>query len=112
MMRSHRPSARGIAVFAFTIGVFVIAGLGFAYKMAEFALTIARDDIEGFGAVAVSIYLIGMIPIVFITLWAVVTGRFRDIERPKHRLFELDDEIERGGGMAFTVEAHTSTRRT
>jgi nitrogen fixation-related uncharacterized protein len=104
-MATHRLSARGVAVFAFTIGVFVIAGLGFAYKMTEFALTIARDDVEGFGAVAVSIYLIGMIPIVFVTLWAVVTGRFRDIERPKHRMLELDDEIERGGGMRYAVES-------
>ena len=103
-MATSRLTARGVAVFGFTIGVFVIAGLGFAYKMAEFALTIARDDVEGFGAVAVSIYLIGMMPIVFVTLWAVVTGRFRDVERPKHRMLELDDEIERGGGMRYVVE--------
>lgn len=110
-MAAHRLTTRGVAVFAFTIGVFVIAGLGFSYKMAEFALTIARDDVEGFGAVAISIYLIGMIPIVFVTLWAVVTGRFRDIERPKHRMLELDDEIERGGGMRFAVEADVPARR-
>ena len=106
-----RLSARSVAVFAFTIGVFVIAGLGFAYKMAEFALTISRDDVEGFGAVAVLLYLIGMAPILFITLWAVVTGRFRDIERPKQRMFELDEEIERGGGMLYAVETPASGRR-
>jgi nitrogen fixation-related uncharacterized protein len=55
--------------------------------------------VEGFGAVAVSTYLIGMVPIVFLTLWAVMTGRFRDIERPKVRLLELDREIERGGEL-------------
>lgn len=101
---TNRLSARGVIIFAFAIGVFVIAGLGFAYKMAEFAVTISRDEIEGFGAVAVSIYLVGMIPIVFVTLWAVATGRFRDIERPKIRMFELHDEIERGGGMRYAVE--------
>jgi hypothetical protein len=110
-MTQTRLTARGVAVFAFTVGVFVVAGLGFAYKMAEFAVTIARDEVEGFGAVAVSIYLIGMIPIVFVTLWAVVTGRFRDIERPKYRLFELDDEIERGGGMRYRVGAPAAARR-
>jgi hypothetical protein len=87
-------------VFAFAIAVMVIAGAGFIYKMTEFALTIARDDVEGFGAVAVATYLIGMLPIVFITLWAVLSGRFRDIERPKYRVLELDREIERGGELA------------
>ena len=92
-------SARSAVVFGFAIVVMVVAGTSFVYKMTEFALTIARDDVEGFGAVAVATYLIGMLPIVCITLWAVLTGKFRDIERPKFRLLELDREIERGGEL-------------
>ena len=99
-MSTERLSTRGLVVFAFAVVVMVVAGLGFAYKMTEFALTIVEDEVEGFGAVAVATYLIGMVPIVLVTLWAVVTGRFRDIERPKLRLFELDAEIERGGELA------------
>ncbi len=95
---------RGLIVFGAAIVVFVVAGFGFTYRMATFAMTIANGDGEGFGAIAVSIYLIGMVPILFVTLWAVVTGRFRDIERPKHRLFELNDAIERGGGNRFVVD--------
>jgi hypothetical protein len=90
---------RSIVVFAFAVVVMVVAGASFVYKMTEFALTIARDDVEGFGAVAVATYLIGMLPIVFVTLWAVLSGKFSDIERPKLRLFELDREIERGGEL-------------
>ena len=90
---------RNIVVVGFAVVVLVIAGLGFVFKMSEFATTIVKDDIEGFGTVAVGIYLIGMVPIVFLTLWAVMTGRFRDIERPKLRLLELDREIERGGEL-------------
>jgi hypothetical protein len=94
---------RTIVVFAFAIIVMVVAGTSFIYKMTEFAATIARDDIQGFGAVAVATYLIGMLPIVFVTLWAVATGKFADIERPKVRLFELDREIERGGELSRSV---------
>ena len=90
---------RKAIVFALAIGVMIVAGGAFVYKMTEFALTIARDDVEGFGAVAVATYLIGMLPIVFVTLWAVATGRFSDVEGPKFRLFELDREIERGGEL-------------
>lgn len=104
MTTMARPSLRTVAVVGFAVAVLVVAGLGFVYKMTEFAQTIVKDDVEGFGAVAVSIYLIGMVPIVFLTLWAVLTGRFRDIERPKFRLLELDREIERGGGALYTVE--------
>jgi hypothetical protein len=93
-------SSKGLLVFAFAVAVMVVAGLGFAYKMTEFAVTIARDEVEGFGAVAVATYLVGMVPIVLVTLWAVLVGKFRDIERPKLRLFELDAEIERGGELA------------
>jgi hypothetical protein len=88
-----------MVVFAFAIAVMVIAGASFVYKMTEFAVTIVRDDVEGFGAVAVATYLVGMLPLVFVTAWAVLTGKFRDIERPKFRLLELDREIERGGEL-------------
>jgi nitrogen fixation-related uncharacterized protein len=98
-MKGERMTARGIVVFAFAVIVMVIAGGAFVYKMAEFAMTIVKDDVEGFGAVAVATYLIGMLPIVFVTLWAVLSGKFRDIERPKFRLLELDREIERGGEL-------------
>ncbi len=81
-------------VFAFAIAVFLVAGLGFAYKMAEFAVTMVEDEIAGFGAVAVGTYLVGMVPIVCVTLWAVLTGRFRDIEAPKLRMLELQDELD------------------
>jgi hypothetical protein len=87
-------SAKSVVVFAFAIIVLVIAGTSFVYKMTEFAVTMADDEVAGFGAVAVGTYLIGMLPIVFVTLWAVLTGRFRDIEAPKLRMLELDREIE------------------
>ena len=92
-------SGRSIVVFAFAVVVMVVAGSSFVYKMTEFAATIARDDVQGFGAVAVATYLIGMLPIVFVTLWAIFSGKFADVERPKLRLFELDREIERGGEL-------------
>ena len=90
---------RTIVVFAFAIVVMVVAGTSFIYKMTEFAATIPRDDVQGFGAVAVATYLIGMLPH---RLRDPVGGGDRevpDIERPKLRMFELDREIERGGEL-------------
>jgi hypothetical protein len=93
MKRSMR---RKLVEITLTAGVCVIAGLGFTYKMSEFAVTIVKDEIQGFGVVAVATYLIGMVPMLFLMLWAVMTGKFRDLEATKQRLFELDAEIERG----------------
>jgi len=91
---------RRLTVFAFAVVVMGVAGLAFTYKMAEFTMTMVHDEIAGFGVVAVATYLIGMLPIVFVTLWAVFSGKFSDVEAPKLRLFELDREIERGGELA------------
>jgi hypothetical protein len=96
---STERAVRNAAVIGFAVAVLLVAGVGFIYKMTEFAATIANDEVEGFGALAVGTYLIGVVPIVFLTLWAVFTGKFRDIERPKFRMFELDREIERGGEL-------------
>jgi hypothetical protein len=90
-----RASGKMLVVFGLTIAVMVVAGFAFVYKMTEFAFTIAEDEVSGFGAVAVATYLIGMLPILFLTLWAVLTGRFRDIERPKYRMLELNEELDR-----------------
>lgn len=95
----NRLGARALVVFAFAIAVMAIAGLGFVYKMTEFVVTISQDDVAGFGVAAVATYLIGMLPLVFLTLWGVLSGKFRDIEQPKFRVLELDREIERGGEL-------------
>ncbi len=92
---------RKIVQIAFAAAVLVFAGMGFVYKMSEFAATIVKDDIEGFGAVAVGIYLTGVVPLLFLTLWAIMSGRFRDIARPKYRMLEMDREIEASGGGGF-----------
>ena len=91
---------RSMIVFVLAIGVMVFAGGAFVVKMFEFAMTMAGDEMVGFGAVAVTTYLIGMLPLLLIMLWAVTTGRFSDVEGPKRRMLELDREIERGGELA------------
>ena len=91
---------RNVILFAMAVGVMVVAGGAFLAKMFEFVMTMSGDEVAGFGAVAVTTYLMGMLPLLLLMLWAVTTGRFRDIEAPKLRLFDLDREIERGGELA------------
>jgi len=101
--RSAEDRRRTIVQVAFATAVLVIAGLGFVYKMSEFASTIIKDEVEGFGAVAIGVYLTGVLPLLFLTLWAILSGRFRDIEQPKFRMLEMDREIEASGEGGFHV---------
>jgi uncharacterized membrane protein YhaH (DUF805 family) len=96
----ERLSTRGLILFTMTVLVMVVAGGAFVHKMFEFVLTIERGDVQGFGAVSIATYLLGMLPLLFLTLWAVLSGRLRDVERPKFRMLELDALIERGGEIA------------
>lgn len=88
---------RTVIVAALAFGVLMVAGGAFINKMFEFIMTMSGPEVAGFGAVALSTYLMGMVPLLFLTLWAATTGRFRDMEAPKLRMLELDREIERGG---------------
>ena len=90
---------RSFVVIGFAVGVLVFAGVGFVFKMTEFAMTMVKGDLDGFGAAAIGIYLLGILPMILLNLWAVLTGRFRHIEGQKYRMFELDEQIEREGNV-------------
>jgi nitrogen fixation-related uncharacterized protein len=90
------PRVRTWFLVAFGTAVVVLAGGGLIYKLTEFGMTIIKDDISGFGVVALAVYFTGMSPILFLTLWGICAGHFHDIEGPKYRMLELDDAIERG----------------
>lgn len=92
-------SAKWRVIFALSVAVLALGGLGFIYKITEFARTIAEDDVEGFGVISVTTYLVGVLAIFFVTIWAILKGHFRNIEQPKYRMLELDEEIERMGNV-------------
>ncbi len=95
-----------LAIFVAMIVAMIVAGLGFVYKMIEFAFTIGGTEVAGFGAVAIGTYLLGMLPLVFLTLWAVVSGQFRDIERPKYRMLEIQAELDGWGRPGRRIARH------
>jgi hypothetical protein len=90
------PNKRTWFLAAFAAAVVLLGGFGMVYKMTEFTMTIVKDDVAGFGVVALAVYFTGMLPLLFLTLWGICAGHFRDIERPKYRMLELDREIETG----------------
>ena len=87
------------AILSLTILVVLIGGFGFLYKIIEFAQTYVKDDLRSFGAISVVSYFLGVLGILFFTLWGVFKGHFKNIEKPKYRMLELDEEIDKMGNV-------------
>ncbi|MFQ5770556.1 MAG: cbb3-type cytochrome oxidase assembly protein [bacterium] len=58
-----------------------------------------KDDLKSFGAISVVSYFVGILGILFFTLWGIFKGHFKNIERPKYRMLELDEEIDKMGNV-------------
>ncbi|MFQ5752172.1 MAG: hypothetical protein ACE5HI_09270 [bacterium] len=86
-------------IFSVSILVVLLGGFGFLYKIIEFARTYLKDDLKSFGAISVVSYFVGILGILFFTLWGIFKGHFKNIERPKYRMLELDEEIDKMGNV-------------
>ena len=90
--------------------VLLVAATAFIYKITEFSMTIVRDGLEGFGIVAIATYLVGLVGLLLLNMWALSRGYFKDIEAPKFRLLEMEadyDRIERETGHSPRVSCRT-----
>jgi hypothetical protein len=105
--RTDRPF-RGVHVF-FVVAV-ACAGAMFTYKLFQFLQTIKRDELAGFAFDPILTYAFVAIGFLFLLAWAYLSGQFRDVERPKHELFERIAAQERAEALA-DGRAHAEERR-
>lgn len=92
-------------VFYFSILVVLMAGGAFLFKLVEFTLTFTKlasstpealnaDPTLRFAIQPVITYLIVAAGFACLFFWAYLTGQFRNIEGPKFRMLEMQDEID------------------
>lgn len=92
-------------VFYFSILVVLMAGSAFLFKLVEFTLTFTKlasstpealnaDPTLRFAIQPVITYLIVAAGFACLFFWAYLTGQFRNIEGPKFRMLEMQDEID------------------
>ncbi len=101
--RSNDPAASPRArvfLWAFSVAMVVTAGGAFIFKLCDFYITATT---QGPGALAsflipVLNYLIVALGFACLFLWAYFSGQFRDIEAPKYRMLEMQQEIDGEGG--------------
>ena len=85
-----RPKNKILTVFQWS--VIIIAGSGFTYKFIEFTYSIVKtgNDIVQFAITPIIMYVLVAIGFFSLFLWTVLRGDYKDIERPKFRLFERE----------------------
>lgn len=107
--REPQPLSRGKRRFLwiFSIAMVVTAGSAFIIKLIEFIyeFSAASNTVPGgegmrhgfFFAVSPLItYLIVAAGFACLFAWAYFSGQFRDVEAPKYRMLDMQDEIDRG----------------
>lgn len=82
----------------FILGAWVILGVTFAsltfsYKVIEFVKTVPRGEVAGFAAIQVITYLLIAIGFFFLFLWSFLKGDFKDMEKAKYRVLEMEEKM-------------------
>jgi hypothetical protein len=85
------------AIWIAMIGGIAAAGVAFAYKVAEFLFTLGSTEVQGFADVPVTIYFIVAAGWLLLLVWCFLTGKFKDVERAKYEMLEMEAEYERRG---------------
>jgi len=96
--RRNRGKRAPLWVIIFLVMTIVLAGLGFLLKLIEFISSWMQSDGTDFAIAPVAAYLAMAGGFICLFIWAWRKGQFRDIEAPKYRMLELQEEIDARGG--------------
>jgi len=91
-VRSSRTKI--VTVVIMTVIIVLPAAYGFAERMLEFIRTYASTDGGGFAIVPILNYTLVSAGFIFLLVWAVAHGMFRDIEKPKYTMLEQEDRLD------------------
>ena len=99
MIRDERPPSRGTRRFLwiFSVVMVLIAGSAFIFKLIEFFLTATREGPAAMGSFLIPVlnYLLVAAGFLLLFLWAYFSGQFRDLEAPKYRMLEMQEQFDR-----------------
>lgn len=90
------PRARRF-LWAFSVVMVLTAGSAFVFKLIEFIVTATTRGPDALASFLIPVlnYLLVAAGFFCLFLWAYFTGQFRDVEAPKYRMLEMQDEIDR-----------------
>ncbi len=84
-----------IAVIVMAAAILPISAYGFGSKLYEFLETARESEAGVFAVTPIVNYLLVGIGFLFLLGWAILTGMFHDIEAPKYRMLEREQQLDR-----------------
>lgn len=92
----YQPKRRNRAITVFQWAVILIAGAGFVFKFIEYTISVfeSENELVNFAITPLVMYISVALGFFLLFMWTVFRGDYKDIERPKFRLFERELEIE------------------
>jgi hypothetical protein len=91
----YKPRKKNRPLTIFQWAVIIIAGSGFTFKFVEFTYSIFKtgNELVQFAVTPIVMYSCVAVGFFMMFLWTVIRGDYKDIERPKYRLFEREVEL-------------------
>lgn len=84
---------RNSVLIFMSIGILVPSMLGFVAKFIEFIHTFRSSTDGAFAITPMLNYLLASLGFFCMLVWAISNGMFRDMERPKFDMLDLEDEL-------------------
>lgn len=95
-VEGRRPARARRWLTAIMMVAVLLGGLGFAYKIVQFSKEALGVEGVTF-VVPVLVYVVMALGFICLLLWATARGMFHDVERPKYRMLERENEYEHTG---------------
>lgn len=91
-----RERRKRIFLWCFSVAMVVTAGTAFTFKLIEFLHTATTDGADALASFLIPVlnYLMVAAGFMFLFLWALFTGQFKNVESAKYRMLELQNEID------------------
>lgn len=92
----EKPISRNTRRFlwVFSVMMLLITGIAFFFKLFEFAYSFTSDQSLRFAILPVMTYLIVAAGFACLFFWAYLSGHFKNVEAPKYRMLQMQEEID------------------
>jgi len=89
------PRLRTVVLITMSVLILVPSMIGFVMKFIEFIRTFTSGGGGEFAITPMLNYLLASMGFLCLLIWAARNGMFHDIERPKYRMLEIEEQLDR-----------------
>ncbi len=91
----ERNASRTVFIVSMVLAVLILIPslLGFGFKFLELMHVLQGEDSGRFALTPIMNYLCASLGFLCLLIWATCQGMFRDIERPKETMLEMEDRL-------------------